>query len=82
MFGGILEIDLIGAYAKTTDDDEVLGCLENSCSEPRLGSYPKYMDVSESMESATSTRVHGTCPQYRIRSINSSSDKEDFRVDT
>jgi hypothetical protein len=33
LIGGILKVDLVGTDTETTDDDEVLGLLQDSCGE-------------------------------------------------
>lgn len=46
VFGGILEIDLVGTNAETSDHDQVLGLLEDSRRELGLGADTDHMNVT------------------------------------
>ena len=46
MFGGILRVDLICAYAEASYDDQVLGLSKDSCCQLGLRAYTNGMNIS------------------------------------
>lgn len=53
MFGGILRIDLICAYAEASNDDQILGLSKDSSCESSLRAYANDMNISTSISLRT-----------------------------
>ena len=78
--GRVFQVDLIGADAKTADDNQVFGSLEHPLGELCLGADANHLNVAVVVQLAISRqRMNRASVPHRIFSMSSSSGKEDFR---
>lgn len=76
LFGGIIEIDLVGTDAEATDDNQILRLAEDLFAKLGLGSDADDMNVSTRIYQHSHYSVFLNRVIYRIFSINSASGKE------
>ena len=77
MFGGILRVHLVCAYAEASNDDQVFGFAKDSGCKLGLGAYTNDLKVSVTIRMKFEQETHAL--PHRIFVINSSSGNADFR---